>query len=521
VRILSFYRSVPLKILRGFKYLHMTAGLAIWLLTRFVVIFGTYLFWKKHESILLLIYAVVETTAFLAVATSLQMRSLRSEEEVLNGLTPGLQTSLMGEEGSLSDEVANILKDIRSLMTTDELKQKYSGRIILIFKNGVYNLTNYSHPGGDWRFREANWSEVSRYLFGISGIESDGSEAWKHSRDAFKVLSSRLIGNLYEKGSDNPDNWALKATKNGEVVFSNVDWTLSQKKVISQTTSLFKWRNQDFKVETGSPGYRWMGKHYMLSKQSKTSKIRIYTHCVSLADEIHAYDAKAVEQFFRRLRGDSDLVLPELPRFLDYLPTVIKRYESTDGISKTVHDMETGDTMKVEGPFGRGFILDEDLEGDVIIVAGGTGILPFVDFLNFLLKKAMARVLSDKQLNNDFILPKQNYLKPFSGARFHLFCAFRTDDDFVFSDVVDNLVKINDEFGLKMFRCVARIDKSEKSYAFQLHKGYFDKQFFLSNMKDVNNIQNVLVCGPEKMHSQIFDTLHKQLKLPGNRISYV
>ena len=330
-----------------------------------------------------------------------------------------------------------------------------------------------------------------------------------------------MVGNLYEKNGDSPDNWALKATKNGEVVFSNVDWTLSQKKVVSQTTSLFKWKNQDFKVETGSPGYRWMGKHYMLSKQNKTSKIRIYTHCVSLADEIHAYDSKSVEQFFRRVRGESDIELPDLPRFLDYLPTVIKRYESTDGISKTVHDMETGDTIKVEGPFGRGFILDEDLEGDVIIVAGGTGILPFVDFLNFLLKKAMARVLAEKQLNNDFILPKQNYLKPFSSARFHLFCAFRTEEDFVFSDVVDNLVQINEEFGLKMFRCVARIDKSDKPHAFQQHKGYFDRQFFLSNMKDVNNIQNVLVCGPEKMHTQIFDTLHKQLRLPANRISYV
>lgn len=35
-------------------------------------------------------------------------------------------------------------------------------------------------------------------------------------------------------------------------------------------------------------------------------------------------------------------------------------------------------------------MLNNEMKGDIIIFAGGTGILPFLDFFDFLLKKLMA-----------------------------------------------------------------------------------------------------------------------------------
>jgi hypothetical protein len=57
----------------------------------------------------------------------------------------------------------------------------YPGLIIVQFKNRIYDLTNFNHPGGNHILQAVNFKEVSRYLIGINGLESTGSKAWVHS----------------------------------------------------------------------------------------------------------------------------------------------------------------------------------------------------------------------------------------------------------------------------------------------------------------------------------------------------
>jgi NAD(P)H-flavin reductase len=44
--------------------------------------------------------------------------------------------------------------------------------------------------------------------------------------------------------------------------------------------------------------------------------------------------------------------------------------------------------FKITGPIGRGCEVNEDIYGEVFLICGGTGILPFIDLLDILYKKA-------------------------------------------------------------------------------------------------------------------------------------
>ena len=50
----------------------------------------------------------------------------------------------------------------------------------------------------------------------------------------------------------------------------------------------------------------------------------------------------------------------------------------------------------IKGPYGLGLELKPDSVGKYILFAGGTGILPFLDLLDFLLKKSIFMALVKK-----------------------------------------------------------------------------------------------------------------------------
>lgn len=43
----------------------------------------------------------------------------------------------------------------------------------------------------------------------------------------------------------------------------------------------------------------------------------------------------------------------------------------------------------IQGPFGLGLELKSESKGNYLLFAGGTGILPYFDLLDFLLKKSI------------------------------------------------------------------------------------------------------------------------------------
>lgn len=55
--------------------------------------------------------------------------------------------------------------------------------------------------------------------------------------------------------------------------------------------------------------------------------------------------------------------------------------------TNALHKLDKGDNLGVRGPFGRGFPIDELKGNDVLIVAGGLGIVPLRSLINFIIDR--------------------------------------------------------------------------------------------------------------------------------------
>jgi hypothetical protein len=77
------------------------------------------------------------------------------------------------------------------------LRRQYSELVIVVYYNRVYDITRLVHPGGAYPFKLVNFTEISKYLHGTAGLENNHSIAWKHSKDAFRMLEHYFLAELH------------------------------------------------------------------------------------------------------------------------------------------------------------------------------------------------------------------------------------------------------------------------------------------------------------------------------------
>lgn len=71
------------------------------------------------------------------------------------------------------------------------------------------------------------------------------------------------------------------------------------------------------------------------------------------------------------------------------LPLLIKYYDREGSFTKKLYN-SLGTVVNIRGPKGRGLCLEAVPSGDVAIIAGGTGLFPFLDLIDLLFKAAVA-----------------------------------------------------------------------------------------------------------------------------------
>ena len=95
----------------------------------------------------------------------------------------------------------------------------------------------------------------------------------------------------------------------------------------------------------------------------------------------------------------SDLVITKM--YSDTLPLILKRYDTEGSLSGFIHANRNdfSQNFEINGPLGMGLQLRSELEGSLVLFAGGTGIFPFLDLLDFILKKSI--YLAVKQMRGE------------------------------------------------------------------------------------------------------------------------
>lgn len=411
-----------------------------------------------------------------------------------------------------------ILEDLRGNLSIPELKKKYPKENVLIYQNKVYNLGYYIHPGGQYFFEACRWREVSRFIHGAVGLESMNNQPWAHSEAAQHVLESHCIGDLILEG-ENGTNIILR-DQNGFPKISKVDdeWVLNSRKRISPTTAMLLFKSKTLKVKLNCTGIDWIGRHYTISDGEKS---RPYTNCTSLAAE-SCQHRRSIVTFLEQTMNKDGKIDPviKLEEFIDYLPICVKQYEGKKPLSKKLVSGDQGITYSVQGPIGRGIEIPANFNGHVLLIGAGTGILPFLDLLEFLLKKAIYSICKREGIDTSFIQPQQVYESFFPGATFTLLSAFRTVDDFIGLDCITDLFKVCKKYKLDMFDALIKVKGLSPEHGLPTTDAQFSTNL-LQKFTNKNSEELILICGPPPMQSSLYQSLKQDLKVPDDRIVFV
>lgn len=114
--------------------------------------------------------------------------------------------------------------------------------------------------------------------------------------------------------------------------------------------------------------------------------------------------------------------------FRNYLPIMIKVYPNgkfTSQIRKTNFSKES---FELSQPKGLGLELEVTKPGKIVIIAGGTGLFPFSDFIDLLFKTAYLQTNNNlhKEILEKNMILKQN---PFEKFHFVLLAAINEPED--------------------------------------------------------------------------------------------
>ncbi|AWW30077.1 flavodoxin reductase [Echinicola strongylocentroti] len=137
----------------------------------------------------------------------------------------------------------------------------------------------------------------------------------------------------------------------------------------------------------------------------------------------------------------------------DHLEFIIKSYQSHEGVTKRLAELEVGDEVEIGDPWGT-----ISFQGEGVFIAGGAGITPFISILRSLRNK--------NQVGKSVLI-----------------FANKTNDDIILFEELKAIL------GHKFINIIAK----QKDTAYD--KGLIDKDYLKSTISDFEH-QHFYVCGP-------------------------
>lgn len=225
-------------------------------------------------------------------------------------------------------------------------------------------------------------------------------------------------------------------------------------------------QNAAFKQRLNLKGVKWFGRHYYLGLPLDDN-FKPYTQLVSLSNECNEFRENLIRLF--EMREDSNVRREaasdrlQLPAFTNELTFAIKPYRlRANAVSVKLTKVSESSQISLKGPFGQGLGLTNDFNGRSVIITLGTGILPFLDLFDFLLKKAIYQVFKNEGLQElcQIVSPQQEYDQIMKNASFEFYGSFAHSRDFVGADWISKLESISKRFNLGLFSSQVSIETS-------------------------------------------------------------
>lgn len=154
--------------------------------------------------------------------------------------------------------------------------------------------------------------------------------------------------------------------------------------------------------------------------------------------------------------------------------------------TSAMHQLKIGDSLNLEGPYGKSLNFDESIHDDIVFLAGGSGITPFMSAI---------RYAAEKKLPN----------------RITLFFSNRTYEDIIYRE---ELKSLKENGAIKLIHILTR----EKPAGFDAETGRINIDTI---KKHIQMPQEKLwyICCPPQMVASMRDIL-KSIGVPESRIKW-
>jgi NAD(P)H-flavin reductase len=361
---------------------------------------------------------------------------------------------------------------------------------------------------------------VSRYLFGGFGLEYDGSPGYYHSSFAYETISAYIIGemshpenllavvgkmsNIENIELDNAERKSLGASKepmdiSNKLVSHAEGWKIIEKDCLSEEIVRYSISSSLFKIPHRLKGLTWMGKHVLINFMPEFTFRKLYTFVLCLSDYNQIITWELLRYFESIMEGDPAQLFCFPPASLmipnGCIPLIIKKYANPRGLADRLFDLPIEQpSIVLEGPIGTGLELGDFVKGTHVLLAAGTGLLPFLDWIHYLLLASMYFAM--RTINNDYT----NYLDIFHedydkrilpDFKMKLLGSFSKKSDIIGLNMISKLAEISNLYNLNLFE--AKIKGYEDEHITAIN-GTFDEQFLRNNIS--LEVERVYICGP-------------------------
>jgi len=223
----------------------------------------------------------------------------------------------------------------------------------------------------------------------------------------------------------------------------------------------------------------------------------LYSNLIQLTK--NPYDTKASRQIQRCISEFDQGVL-----------LTIKNYDLARGLSTQIHEQNPNNQAEkylfnIQGPMGRG--LDVYPQGYHVAFAGGTGVLPFIDLVAYLLLRVVSEIggvdvvgemikeLEQQGIDTERIVDRKIDIRNF---KFELYTTFASEEESIGLELIKALHDLCEKKQLETFKHFPRAKGSPR----------WDSPYFFSKFRELETskatYKKAWVCGPPMMQ-ELFD----------------
>jgi ferredoxin-NADP reductase len=240
------------------------------------------------------------------------------------------------------------------------LEMVKAGKALMFADDLVVDVKHFalSHPGGSFLISESLGEDAGKYMVGCSSYDGNFNP-YTHSSKAFAMLKTLAVARI-----PSPSGY-LNISKESKSIF--MTFKVKEQKPLNSNTFIIYLKNEDFQMNKQCEAPSWLGKHFMLAFKKKSNLIQRYYSSlfVDLAEWAGQLEVTSKDEVLRE-EGLVKFIYKVYPQGL---------------MTEHLAELKVGDSIALKGPLGPGLLLN-DLDGDFLALAGGTGLVPFIDLVH-------------------------------------------------------------------------------------------------------------------------------------------